>query len=563
MRQQIIEAILAVCRELYDIDVVVELERPEEHFGDFSTNVAMRLAKPLQKNPRDLAQAITEQLQKNTLFSQVGVAGPGFINMTLNDDALIKSLEQSPSKPLSGLKVLVEYSDPNPFKPMHAGHLYTTLVGDAIARLIEHAGADIVRLNYGGDVGLHVGKTMWAIQKHLEGGGLDAVKAIADDEKGKWMGARYAEGHIAYEDNPQSKQEIIETNKKVYALHTENDHESEFAQIYWYLRSKSYDFYKDTYKRLRVVEFDRFIPESEVTMLGYSTVLEQQKKGVFEESEGAVIFDGEKFGLHKRVFINSEGLPTYETKDVGLSLTKWQDYHFDESIIITAAEQAQYMEVVIKAISQFAPEPAERTKHLTHGLLKMQGGVKMSSRLGNVLMANDVLDAAEVAGRASGQASNPEIVLGAIKYALVKTRIGGDVIYNPEESAMMEGNSGPYLQYAHARAKSILRKSQSANPKLQIKTNIEADFKLEKSERSLARKLTEYSETIEKAVFELAPHVICVYLYELSQEFNRFYENSTVIGDSRETLRIGLVDLYASTLKEGLALLGIEAPDSM
>jgi arginyl-tRNA synthetase len=556
MRANIIETIQTVCRDLYAVDVVIELDRPEEQFGDFSTNVAMRLAKPLQKKPRDIAQQITEKLKNNTLFSSVGVAGPGFINMTLEDSELIKSLRYVPAQPMKGLKVLVEYSDPNPFKPMHAGHLYTTIVGDAIARLIEYAGADIVRLNYGGDVGLHVGKTMWAILKHLDGKGLEAVRAIPDEEKGKWMGLRYAEGHLAYEDDEQSKQEIIETNKKVYTLHTENDHESDFAQLYWYLRKKSYDYYKEIYKRLQVVEFDRFIPESEVTALGYSTVLEQQKRGVFEESEGAVIFDGEKFGLHKRVFINSEGLPTYETKDVGLSLTKWQDYHFDESIIITASEQSQYMEVVIKAIAQFAPEPAEKTKHLTHGLLKMQGGVKMSSRLGNVLMANDVLDAAELAGKASGQASSPEVVLGAIKYALVRTRIGGDVVYNPEESAATEGNSGPYLQYAHARACSILQKSSVAGV-------IESGLELDTYERSLVRKLTEYSEIVDDAIFELAPHVICGYLYELSQNFNRFYENSPVIGGEREAFRIGLVYEYARTLKQGMSLLGIEAPQTM
>ena len=557
MKQEIIQTIQTVCQELYDIEVAVELERPEEQFGDYATNVAMRLAKELGKNPRDIAQEIAVKLQDQPIFEQVGVAGPGFINMTIISELLMSSMTEQPERPMAGLRVLVEYSDPNPFKPLHAGHLYTTIVGDAIARLVERAGAETIRLNYGGDVGLHVGKTMWAIMRTIGDNGLEEVKAIADSEKAKWMGERYAEGHLAYEDDEQARVGIIETNKKVYALHALDDHESEFAQIYWYLRGKSYDFFKVLYKRLQVANFDRFIPESEVTNLGFNTVVEQQTKGVFEESAGAVIFDGEKFGLHKRVFINSEGLPTYETKDVGLSLTKWKDYHFDESIIITANEQSQYMEVVIKAISQFAPEPAGRTKHLTHGLLKMQGGVKMSSRAGNVLMAGDILDAAEAAGIASGQASSPEIVLGAIKYALVKTRMGGDVIYNPEESASMEGNSGPYLQYAHARAQSILSKAVISNPK------IETNSKLDKFERTLVRKLSEYPEVIEKAVFELAPHIVCTYLYELAQTFNRFYENSTVIGDERQELRVGLVSSYAKTLAEGLNLLGIYAPEKM
>ena len=556
MKQDLIELIQSACFELFEVEVIAELERPEEQFGDYATNVAMKLAKSLERNPRDIAQEIVVKLQESEMLASVGVAGPGFINMTLVDAILFDSLSLETAKHLSGLKVLVEYSDPNPFKPLHAGHLYTTLVGDVVARLAESAGAEIVRLNYGGDVGLHVGKTMWAVITHVGGENIESVKAVPINEVGQWMGARYAEGHVAYEDSEESKQEIVAINKKVYTIHDEDDRESDFAQIYWYLRDVSYQFFKELYERLQVAEFDRFIPESEVTPLGIMTVEEQLEKGVFEKSEGAVIFDGEKYGLFTNVFINSEGLPTYSAKDVGLSLTKWNDYKFNESIIITENAQKQYMQVVIKAIEQFAPEPAQRTKHLTHGTLKMQGGVKMSSRLGNVLMARDILDAAEAAGQASGQASSPEIVLGAVKYALVKTKIGGDVIYNPEESAAMEGNSGPYLQYAHARACSILNKSKTKAENLD-------EYDLDKHERSLLRKLSEYNEIIENAVTELSPHILCSYLYELAQQFNRFYENSKVVGDDREGLRILLIEKYVQKLSSGLGLLGISAPASM
>ncbi len=556
MRQEIIEIVQKVCTQLYGAEVVVELERPDEKFGDFSTNVAMRLSKPLEKNPREIAQEITAALNGLSIFSEVGVAGPGFINLTLDDDSLIKSLTETPNKPLSGLKVLVEYSDPNPFKPLHAGHLYTTLVGDSISRLIEQAGAETIRLNYGGDVGLHVAKSMWAIIRELGGEFPEKLQDISPENIATWMGDRYVEGNNAYEDNEVAKSEIVEINKKVYTLHSENDKESAFAQIYWTLRNISYDFFASLYEQLNVNAFDRYIPESEVTKLGYDTVLGQTESGVFEISDGATIFDGEKFGLHKRVFINSGGLPTYETKDVGLSLTKWNDYHFDESIIITANEQSQYMQVVIKAIEQFEPEPAARTKHLTHGLLKLQGGEKMSSRKGSILLAQEILDAARSAGTDSGMATNDSIVLAAIKYAFLKNRIGGDIAYNPSESISMEGNSGPYLQYSHARAQSILRKSE-INPKEVINS------KLDSYERSLVRKLSEYSEIIEKAVFELEPHVICTYLYELAQNFNRFYENSKVINDLREEIRILLIRKYSEILKGGLELLGIDAPNSM
>jgi len=560
MKEDVIESIQSVIQDLYSSDAVVELERPEEQFGDYSTNVAMKLAKPFQRSPRDIAQEIVAGLQNSGKYPQVGVAGPGFINVTCKDSELVESLSAAHAKPMSGLKVLVEYSDPNPFKPLHAGHLYTTIIGDVIARLVERAGAETIRINYSGDVGLHVAKSMWAIIRELGGEDvqkLSDLQASLGDGIANWMGQRYVEGNNAYEDDERARAEIVEVNKKVYALHQQNDHESPFAQIYWTLRGASYEFFKALYGRLEVHEFDRYLPESEVTNLGYSTVQKQLEKGVFEQSDGAVIFDGEKHGLHKRVFINSEGLPTYETKDVGLSLTKWQDYKFDESIIITANEQAQYMQVVIKAIEQFAPEPAEKTRHITHGVVKMQGGQKMSSRKGSILLAQDILDAANSVGQESGQATQPEVVLAAVKYAFLKSRIGGDVIYDPKESIAMEGNSGPYIQYAHARARSILRKSEKRNSKL------EDGVKFDKAERSLSRKLSEYSEILEKATLELSPHIVTTYLYELAQTFNRFYENSKVIGDDRQQVRLWLVDNYATTLKDGLDLLGISAPSSM
>ena len=254
------------------------------------------------------------------------------------------------------------------------------------------------------------------------------------------------------------------------------------------------------------------------------------------------------------MFINSEGLPTYEAKDVGLITKKYQDYKFDKSVVITGNEQQQYMAVVLKSIEQFAPELVSSTSHLTHGLVKMAGGVKMSSRKGNILRALDILDAANEEKKKASDSDDQEIVLGAVKYAFLKVRTGGDIIYDPEESVSMLGNSGPYLQYAHARARSILTKTNLKDAKLSD---------LETGERSLVRKIGEYAEVIDKAVDELMPHLVCTYLYELAQVFNRFYENNRVVGDSREAVRAKLVGLYADRLKEGLELLGIVAPERM
>jgi arginyl-tRNA synthetase len=554
MKQELEQAVADAVKDLFGVDASTELTRPDEQFGDYATNVALRLSKQVGKNPREIGEVLREKLAADHRLQSVEIAGPGFLNLTLTDEALIAASAAEASRSFSGKKILVEYSDPNPFKPLHAGHLYTTLVGDTIARLVENAGAETIRLNYGGDVGLHVGKSMWAIVRSFGGEYPEKLQAIAENERPAWLGARYVEGNNAYEDDEAAKAEIVSVNKRVYQLHAEGDHDSPFAQIYWTCRQWSYDYFALLYHQLEVAPFERYIPESEVTQLGITTVREQLEKGVFKKSDGAVVFTGEDYGLHTRVFINSEGIPTYEAKDVGLSLTKWRDYHFDESVIITANEQAQYMQVVIKAIEQFEPEAAERTKHLTHGVVKLQGGVKMSSRKGNVVTALEILDAAHEAGKESGLNPSEETILAAVKYAFAKNRIGGDIVYDPKESIALEGNSGPYLQYAHARARSILAKAEKERAEL-------AD--LQGDERGLLRKITEYNEVVELATAELMPHHVCTYLYELAQKFNQFYEHNRVIGDDREAVRLQLVAHYADTLKNGLSLLGIMAPDRM
>lgn len=557
MKQELESLIVETVQDIFSLSVRVELTRPDEQFGDYATNVALQLSKQLGKNPREIGDELAAKLRESLKeqVSEVSVAGPGFINLKLNDSSLIVSLEIKPSKSLEGKTVVAEYSDPNPFKVLHAGHLYTSIVGDAIANLLVNAGANVHRVNFGGDVGLHVAKTMWAILQDLRGEKPERLSEIAEDERSEWMTNAYICGTQAYEAEEKAKNEIIELNKRVYEIHDNNDHESLFAQVYWTCRQWSYDNFDKFYTRIGS-KFDKYYPESETAPLGLETVREQLNNGVYKQSDGAVVFEGEPYGLHTRVFINSEGLPTYEAKDVGLIMTKWKDYHFDRSVVITANEIDEYMKVVLKSVEQFRPELVEATTHLTHGMVRLAGGVKMSSRLGNILRANDVLDAVAEANHKLSGKHDEDIILGAVKYAFLKHRMGGDLIYDPEESVSLEGNSGPYLQYAHARARSITRKAPDFEPGV-IEGDLEAD------ERSLVRKISEYSEVVDKATFELMPHHICTYLYELAQEFNRFYENNRVIDDPRQQMRLKLVNQYADTLERGLNLLGIAAPQQM
>lgn len=555
------EKISQAIKVLYDVEASVQLSRPEPEFGDYATNIALQLAGRLGKSPREIADNIAGHLREMGEFSEVTVAGPGFINIRVSDSVLKTELnkmtgpEYGISHAFDGKVVITEYSDPNPFKVLHAGHFYTSVIGDGISNLIEQAGGKVHRVNFGGDVGLHVAKTLWAIVKKLDGEYPEKLLDIPENERSEWMAACYVEGTRVYEDNEQAKIDITTLNKKVYQIHTDNDHDSALAQIYWTCRKWSYDYFNDFYKRIGTT-FEKYYPESETAPTGLATVLKQKENGVYEDSEGAVIFKGEPYGLHTRVFVNKEGLPTYEAKDVGLSIKKWDDYHFDESVIITGNDITEYMKVVLKSIEQFEPELAKRTLHITHGNVKLAGGVKMSSRIGNFLRAVDVIEAAADENEKTQGNRDDAPVLGAIKYAFLKNRIGPDIIFDPRESVGLQGNSGPYLQYAHARAVSILAKLGGEYLAAQTES-----FDL--GERSLLVKMTDFGEVIESATKLLEPHLVCTYLYELAQTFNRFYEVSRIVDDPREAIRGRLVSAYASILKSGLNILGIQAPDRM
>jgi arginyl-tRNA synthetase len=573
MKQQLEQAVAQAVKEILDVDVTIELTRPEEKFGDYATNVALQLSKQLGRPPREIAEELAGRLRDSLKeqVSEVAIAGPGFINLRLTDEMLQAEVNRmlepdnmyGKSDQYKGQTIVAEYSDPNPFKVLHAGHLYTSVVGDAIANLFEFAGGEVHRVNFGGDVGMHVGKTLWAILNWLAGDNTDKLVAIdtagldtiAPKERIEFLSKWYVEGNNKYEDDETAKAEMIKLNKLVYKIHEENDRESAVAKIYWTCRQWSYEYFDTFYARIGT-KFEKYYPESETAGLGLETVKKHIPE-VFEESNGAIVFKGEPYGLHTRVFINSEGLPTYEAKDVGLIMKKWQDYHFDRSIIITGNDQLQYMEVVVKAIEQFAPELAQSSIHLTHGIVKLEGGSKMSSRKGNILRAADVLDVAAEANKTATGKEDDVVVLGAVKYAFLKQRIGGDIVYDPGESVSLQGNSGPYLQYAHARARSILAKAAKQDlPRM-------AGYAFNDWERALVRKLTEYPEVAGQAVEEMMPHLIATYLYELAQTFNRFYENTRVVGAEQEIDRLTMVSAYAGILASGLNLLGIAAPESM
>src|SRR5581483_7395873 len=337
MREELAGVLNQAIKELFHVEIEAELTRPEEQFGDYSTNVALQLAGHTSKSPKEVAEALADKLQSIEMISKTEVAGPGFINFWLSDSALLASLGQEPAKKWAGKSVVVEYSDPNPFKELHVGHLYDGIVGDVIANLYEAKGGKVHRVNFGGDVGLHVAKAMWAIRRKLDGENPEKLSNVSEEERAKWLSEAYVNGATAYDEDESAKVEIIELNQRIYKIHQDDDHDSPLAKVYWTCRQWSYDYFEEFYARIGT-HFEKYYPESTTAPAGLSAVKEQLTKGVFEESDGAVIYNGEVHSLHTRVFINSKGLPTYETKNIGLALCKRQDYHFDQNTILTGNE---------------------------------------------------------------------------------------------------------------------------------------------------------------------------------------------------------------------------------
>lgn len=607
--EKIKQLLKLVISTLYGVEVEANVvAAPKDTGADFATNIAMSLTKTLKRNPLEIAEEIRGELLRQAesesgVVDNVEVAKPGFINIKLGDGFYKDEIAKYQKYFLNNISqdeyldktVICEFSDPNPFKILHVGHLYTSMVGDAMSRIIEFAGGKVVRANFGGDVGLHVAKNMYALLQHVD--------RISDEmtptEKAELMAESYVEGSTAYEEDEKAKQEIVEINQKIYKIAAageeivaklEEELESSegsargnvekdllIAKVYYWGRKASYQYFEDFYRNIGV-KFDRYYPESTVAGKGLEVVKRELKNGVYEESDGAVVFKGEKYGLHTRVFINKNGLPTYEAKDVGLIFTKWADYHFDKSVIITGNDIIDYMKVVLKSIEQYAPELSSRTLHITHGQVKLPGKEKMSSRKGNFLKAVDVInlindelfEVQKNVNSSRGESSETEqkkvdskILFGAIRYAFLKYKVGGDIIFDVDESVSMTGNSGPYLQYAAVRAQKVLGKIFESQSKQMSKEITQNSWILNDFEKSLIKKVMQYKSVLEEAVKELAPSKICTYLYEIAQEFSRFYENVQVVGSDFEVERGEIVLAYLKVLTHGLSLLGIEVPEKM
>jgi arginyl-tRNA synthetase len=593
----------------------------ETSYGDYTTTAPLQLAKRLHKKPAVVAEDLKTELEKRrqrthlpqpdhfteqsgqkaspdralgwTLadIEKIEIAGPGFVNFTLTASALSKQMiqvlkEKNTFGTVQNKKneaiVLIEFAQANPFKEFHIGHLRNIVLGEAYSRLHEALGEGVKRVNYQGDVGMHVAKALYGLGKiqnsKPEIRNWEVVETWDVDRKAKLLGEAYAVGAQAFEEDETAKNEIIELNKKVYGR------DPSVIKLWEEGRAWSLAYFEMIYERVGT-QFERLYFESETAPLGKTLVESHLKDGVFEASEGAIVYRGEKVGLHTRVFVTKEGYATYEAKDLALAPLKYQEFKYDLSIIMTGNEQGPYFEVMLAALKEINPEIAAKTTHVTFGMVNLKEG-KMSSRSGNVITGVWLIEQAkqkifDILDKAPSKAGNDQVsgytqeqkeeiaekaALAAVKYSMLRVGASQDIAFDLQASVNFDGDSGPYVQYTYARIKSVLRKSGLSDN--DILSDIDPEnVSLNSTERSLLQLFLYYPQLVQEAATGHTPNTIATYLFQLAQAFNAFYATESILGkDVSQTTRSVRLAISASTaqiIHNGLYLLGIETLEYM
>jgi len=544
---------------------LIRIETPKIFaFGDYSTSFVLKLSQNLKEDPLALAQKIKEKITIDGDIEKIDVVKPGFLNFWLNKKYLYKKLEKNnegrfefyPFPLGKNKKILIEYAQPNTHKLFHIGHLRNITLGEALARIFEASGNTVFRANYQGDVGLHIAKCLWAIKKSKIK--IQNLKTKTLSEKIQFIGKMYTKGNNAYEESQKAKEEIIKINQQIY------NQDKKILSLWQETRQWSLDYFEKIYQRLET-KFNQLFFESEMTKRAVEICQNALKKGILKKSRGAVVFDGKKYNLDTRVFINSLGYPTYEGKELTLAEKEFYQFkNIDKAIHLTTPEQKSFFKVTFKVEELINPKKfKDKQYHLSYEWVNLKEG-KMSSRKGNIVEANWLIN--KVKERILNQfKTNKEIAekisVAATKYAFLKTSPQKPINFDIEESISLKGNSGPYILYTYVRTQSVLKKLKEKN--LIIK---DISFNLSKQEIDLLRFLNLFEESVFESAINLSPSFLSQYLYNLCQIFNLFYEQQPILKEKDKkikTWRILLTKSSANIIKKGLNLLGIKTVDRM
>lgn len=594
LENQILNTIQQAFKELFDHNVELDelgLQPTRKEFEGTYTFVVFPYLKVTKLNPEASGNKIGEFLVHNCAAVTAFNVVKGFLNISVSESSWLgifknlytnNNLGQLPS---NGQKVMVEYSSPNTNKPLHLGHLRNNFLGFSVSEILKANGYEVIKANLVNDRGIHICKSMVAYQHFGNGETPESSGLKGDHLAGKYYVIFDKEYKLQIKDLIAQGQ-TEEEAKKNAALMLEAQEmlrlweagDKEVVDLWKKMNGWVYEGFDATYKKMGV-SFDKFYYESDTYLLGKNIVEEGLEKGVFFKKEnGSVWVDLTDEGLDEKLVLRADGTSVYITQDMGTCDLKYHDFQIDKSVYVVGNEQDYHFDVLFKIMRKLGRPYGDGLYHLSYGMVDLPTG-KMKSREGTVVDADDLIqemiDTAEShtkeLGKIDGFSSEEatalyEILgLGALKYFLLKVDPKKRMLFNPQESIEFQGNTGPFIQYSHARIASILRKAE------QIGVNYSAEAfesldQLENTERDLIVMLNDFEKKIKQAGEEYSPSIVAQYMFDLAKEYNRFYAELSIFNETNaqvQSFRIALSNLTAKTIRKGMELLGIKVPHRM
>ena len=596
-------SVIKAVKELYGQDVpekMVQLQKTKREFEGHLTLVVFPFLKISHKKPEETAEDLGRWLKENESCVASYNVVKGFLNLVISNGAWIGLLNDINADPTYGERkateksplVMIEYSSPNTNKPLHLGHVRNNLLGWSLAKIMEANGNRVVKTNIVNDRGIHICKSMlawlkWGNGETPETSGKKGDHLIGDyyvafdkhyREEVAELKAKYtAEGMGEEEAEKKAKDEapLIKEAHEMLVKWEQGD--KEVRALWQKMNSWVYAGFDETYKALGV-SFDKIYYESDTYLEGKAKVEEGLAKGLFfRKDDNSVWADLTNDGLDQKLLLRSDGTSVYMTQDIGTAEMRFRDFPIDKMIYVVGNEQNYHFQVLSILLDRLGFKWGKELVHFSYGMVELPNG-KMKSREGTVVDADDLIaEMIEDARKTSDELGKFKdmteeerneiariVGLGALKYFILKVDARKNMLFNPEESIDFNGNTGPFIQYTHARIRSILRKAEAEGIKLP--ENLDADMPLNQKETELIQKMNEYGGVVEQAGKDYSPSGIANYCYELTKEFNQFYHDYSILSadnDKEKTVRLVLAANVAKTIKNGMDLLGIEVPERM
>ena len=603
IEQQIVATAIAAVKELYGQDVpekMVQLQKTRSEFEGNLTLVVFPFLKISHKKPEDTAQDLGQYIKDNCQAIADYNVVKGFLNLVIDKKAWLGLLNEMNANEKFGEKpvtensplVMIEYSSPNTNKPLHLGHVRNNLLGWSLAQIMEANGNKVVKTNIVNDRGIHICKSMLAWLKYGNGetpetSGKKGDHLIGDyyvafdkhyREEVKTLKAQYmAEGmdEEAAEKKAKEESPLIKEAHEMLVKWEQND--PEVRALWKKMNDWVYAGFDETYKALGV-GFDKIYYESNTYLVGKKKVEEGLAKGLFfRKDDNSVWADLTGEGLDQKLLLRSDGTSVYMTQDIGTAEMRFNDFPIDKMIYVVGNEQNYHFQVLSILLDRLGFKWGKELVHFSYGMVELPNG-KMKSREGTVVDADDLIAAmigdakqtSEELGKFKDMTEDERneiariVGMGALKYFILKVDARKNMLFNPEESIDFNGNTGPFIQYTYARIRSILRKAQAEG--IAIPAQLGENMPLNEKEIELIQKLNEFGAAVEQAGKDYSPSGIANYCYELTKAFNQFYHDYSILGadtDDEKIVRLVLAQNVGKTLKNGMALLGIEVPERM